>query len=337
MKYSQSEKFEIIKMVEESPLSVNKTLIQIGISRSTFYSWYKKYLDNGFDGLKNKHKTPKQFWNIIPDTERDLIADIALQFPEKSSREIACYVTDNEGYFVSESSVYRILKERNLISSPVFTVISAKDKFQNPTIRINELWQTDFTYFKIVHWGWYYLSTIMDDYSRYIIAWLLCKTMNAEDVKATIDIAIKKTGISKVKVIQKPRLLSDNGPCYISSNLKEYLNENQLNHTRGKPYHPMTQGKIERYHRSMKNIILLDNYYSPQELEYEIGKWVEYYNNSRYHEGINNIIPRDKYLGLESKILEKRKKIKIKTLKKRREFYKKRMKESHDYITNYIN
>lgn len=318
MKCSYSEKLEIIQIVESSNLGVKKTLEQLNVNKSTFYNWYNMYLEYGIEGLKGNYKKRNQFWNKIPDKERDKIADVALRFPERSPREIACYITDNEGYFVSESSVYRILKERNLISSPVFTIVNAKDKFQNPTQKINELWQTDFTYFKIIYWGWYYLSTILDDYSRMILAWKLCKSMTAEDVKDTLDIAIENTGVSKVKVLQKPRLLSDNGPCYISSNLKDYLIDQGMLHTRGKPFHPMTQGKIERYHRSMKNIILLDNYYSSEELECQIERWVDYYNNERYHEAINNVTPRDKYYGLDESIIEKRKVTKKNTIKKRR-------------------
>jgi putative transposase len=154
--------------------------------------------------------------------------------------------------------------------------------------------------------------------SQDIIAWKLCKTMTALDVEETLEIAIEKTGIQSVKVVQKPRLLSDNGPCYISSSLKDFLEKYEMTHTRSKPYHPMTQGKIERYHRSMKNIFLLDNYYSPTELEETIAKWIEYYNNERYHESIGNIKPRDKYLGFDTKIIEKRRKIKLETMKKRR-------------------
>jgi putative transposase len=318
MKYSESEKLEIIKLVENSNISVRKTLKEIGVSKSTFYEWYNKYLEDGVEGLNNKNKSPKQFWNVIPESERNMIADVALTFPEKSCREIAFYITDNQGYFVSESSIYRILREKNLISSPVFTLVSAKDRFQNPTSRINELWQTDFTYLKVIHWGWYYLSTVMDDFSRYILGWKLCKTMTTDDVKATLELAIERTGIKNVKVIQKPRLLSDNGSCYISSSLKHFLDNNDMTHTRGRPYHPMTQGKIERYHRSMKNILLLDNYYSPMELEATIEKWVDYYNNERYHESLGNIKPRDKYLGNDEKIIEKRKKIKKETMKMRR-------------------
>ena len=121
-----------------------------------------------------------------------------------------------------------------------------------------------------MHWGWYYLSTILDDYSRFILAWRLCEGMSADDVKLTLDDAILFTGIRNVKVISRPRLLSDNGPCYVSKALNNYLEEEGIGHTRGKPYHPMTQGKIERYHRSMKNIILLEHYYSPSELEDQI-------------------------------------------------------------------
>jgi putative transposase len=132
---------------------------------------------------------------------------------------------------------------------------------------VNELWQTGFTYFKIVGWGWYYLSTVLDDYLRYIIAWKLFSTMAAGDVKTLLDLAISKTGVDKIKVRHRPRLLSDNGPCYISKELKDFMRERELSHIRGQPYHPMTQGKIERFHRSMKNIINLNHYYLPWDLE----------------------------------------------------------------------
>jgi len=322
MKYSYSEKYEIIRMVESSNLSVRRTLKQIDVSKSTFYDWYRRYVEDGMEGLKENRRTPKQFWNAIPESEKDKIVDVALQYPEKSCREIACAITDKEGYFVSESSVYRIFKAKNLIPEPVFAVIAAKDTFQHPTSRIHELWQTDFTYFKVIDWGWYYLSTVMDDFSRYILAWLLCSSMTAEDVKATLDIAIERTGVSNPRLKQRTRLLSDNGPCYISSNLRDYLVEKNLTHTRGRPFHPMTQGKIERYHRSMKNIILLDNYYSPIELGDQIERWVKYYNEERYHEAIGNVTPSDKYCGLENEIFTRRANLKERTMQNRLREYR---------------
>ena len=322
MKYSQTEKMEVIRMVEESSLSVRQTLEKIGISKSTFYSWYKKYAEQGYDGLAARYQQPGHIWNAIPEWERNRIADVARKYPERSCREIACLITDRHGYFVSESSVYRILKERDLVSSPVYRVISAAEKFENPTRRVHELWQTDFTYFKIINWGWYYLLSVLDDYSRYIIAWKLCMTMKSIDVKGVLDLAIAKTGVTHVNIYNRPRLLSDNGACFISSELKDYLQNMDIAHIRSKPYHPMTQGKIERYHRSMKNLILLDNYYSPENLSQQISRWVEYYNNHRYHEALGNVTPKDRYLGTDKEILQQRELTKMNTMKLRRNIHR---------------
>jgi putative transposase len=318
MSYSQSEKMEIINIVEKSPLGVRRTLKELDVSPSSFYTWYHKFLDDGFEGLANKHKSPNQFWNAIPRWEKKRVISIARKNTNMSPRELACHITDKLGYFISESSVYRILKAKDLISSPVYTLISAKEKFDNPTTGILQLLQTDFTYFKVIDWGWYYLLTVLDDFSRYILAWQLCTTMTTDDVKRVLDIAITKTGITKVLVYNRPRLLSDNGPCFISSSLRMYLKENKMDHTRCRPYHPQTQGKIERYHRSMKNLILLDNYYTPEQLIEQIANWVEYYNNHRYHEAIDNVTPSDKYFGRDKEILKNRALIKKRTMLLRR-------------------
>ena len=318
MRYSQAEKMEVIRIVEGSPLSVKQTLVELNINRSTFYTWYRRYQEHGYNGLANQCHPPRQFWNEIPPWEKQRIVETALEHPEKSPRELAWYVTDKMGYYISESTVYRILKTHDLVTSPLYTVISAYEKFPQPTKAVNELWQTDFTFFKVVHWGWYYLSTILDDFSRFILAWRLCQGMAADDVKLTLDEAILFTGIRQVKVINRPRLLSDNGPCYISKALSDYLEEKGIGHTRGKPYHPMTQGKIERYHRSMKNLILLEHYYSPSELEKQISVFVNYYNYDRYHEAVENVTPADMYYGRAHEVLERRKQIKQKTMLLRR-------------------
>ncbi len=322
MKYTQSEKMEVIRMVENSSLSVRKTLEEIGVSRSTFYEWYKRYQEEGFEDLRSHNKSPQQVWNTIPEWERQRVVQVAREYPKKSCREVACYITDKMDYFISESSVYRILKSYDLVTSPVYTVVSAKDKFDNPTTRINQLWQTDFSYLRVIDWGWYYLSTVMDDYSRYILAWRLCRNMMAEDVKKTLNMAIETTGVSHVHVIHRPRLLSDNGSAYVSKELKRYLEANEIRHIRIKPYHPMTQGKIERYHRSMKNLILLDHYYYPSDLEERIREWVNYYNNHRYHEAIDNVTPSDKYFGRDQQILKNRRKLKTQTIRERRKINK---------------
>src|SRR5262249_61050792 len=114
----------------------------------------------------------------------------------------------------------------------------------------SHLWQAHFAYLKVSGWGWFYLSLVLDDFSRYLLAWKLGPPMSATDVSDTLQVALRGSGLNKVKVLHRPRLLSDNGPSYVSS---ERLEDNGIRHIRGRPYHPMTQGKIERYHRSMKN------------------------------------------------------------------------------------
>ena len=313
-----SEKLAIIRLVEESELSVRRTLREIRVSRSSFYRWYAAYAQDGLDGLENQGGTSRRHWNRIPDSVRSLVVEVALESPDLTPRELAWHITDTHDYFVSESSVYRILKGHDLITSPQFMVMSAADRFQHPTCRVHELWQTDFTYFRVVGWGWYFLSTVLDDYSRYIITWRLTTTMAAADVTGTLEDALKITGLSEARVRHKPRLLSDNGPCYISGELKSWLKDRDMEHTRGAPYHPQTQGKIERYHRSMKNVIKLEHYYFPWELEKAIAGWVNHYNHERYHESLDNVTPADVYEGRRNDILDQRAIIKSRTLNQRK-------------------
>lgn len=319
MMLSASEKYEVIRLVEESELSVRRTLEELDVNRSTFYRWYKAYRDHGYEGLLSSSKSPKQFWNKLPESVKEQCLEVALEHPELSPRELAWHITDQHEYFISESSVYRLLKQYDLITSPAYILLQAGDKFHTPTKRINELWQTDFTYFKLVGWGWYFLSTVLDDYSRYIISWKLTTTMSADDVKLTLDDAIEQTGVAQVMVKHRPRLLSDNGPCYLSKELREYLDEQKIEHTRGAPYHPQTQGKIERYHRSMKNVVKLENYYYPWELEKAIRQFVDYYNHQRYHESLDNVTPADMFYGRYEEIMGRRQLIKQQTLQRRKE------------------
>ena len=313
------EKREIIHLVEHSNLSVKQTLEELDVPRSTFYRWYRLYQEDGPDGLRDQTPTPRQFWNRIPEQVKEQVVDLALQHPEKSSRQLAWYFVDQKKYFISESSVYRILKGYDLVQSPVFEMVSAKDKFEKPTKQVHELWQTDFTHFKVLDWGWYYLSTVLDDYSRYIIAWKLAPTMAASDVEETLKLALEKSGLEKVRVRHRPRLLSDNGPAYISKELKKFLKRKDIQHIRGAPYHPMTQGKIERWHRSLKNVVKLQNYYSPSQLAKAIEDFVEYYNNHRYHESLDNMTPASIFYGKAKEVLSERVKIKRETMTLRRQ------------------
>ena len=318
MKPSPSEKVEIIRLVEESHLPARRTLELLGIARSSFYRWYDRYQRGGPEALADRPSRPDRVWNRIPEEIRAQIIEMALDCPELSPRELAVRFTDERRYFVSEASVYRLLKSHDLITSPAYIVIKAADEFKEKTTAPNQLWQTDFTYLKITGWGWYYLSTILDDYSRYIVAWKLCVTMKAQDVTDTLDLALAKSGLDQVNVGHRPRLLSDNGASYISGDLAEWLDDRKIEHIRGAPYHPQTQGKIERWHQTLKNRILLNNYYLPRELEEQISVFVENYNNKRLHESLSNLTPADVYFGRGQAILEERERIKKLTIQNRR-------------------
>jgi transposase-like protein len=150
MRYSQAEKMEVIRIVESSGLGVKRTLDELGINHSTFYNWYRRYEEGGYDGLAPRKASHRRFWNAIPPREREKVIELALDHPEKSPRELAWTITDKRGYYISESSVYRILKAQDLISAPAFMVLTARDRFPEPTRSVNELWQTDFTYLKVV-------------------------------------------------------------------------------------------------------------------------------------------------------------------------------------------
>jgi putative transposase len=319
MRLSVAEKEEIIQVVERSELGVGKTLQQLGIHKGTFYRWYKAYL-NKAETIPSVVKSSRRQWNTIPEAQKGLVVEIALEHPELSPRELAVKLTDEQKVFISESSVYRILKAKGLITSPAHILLSANNEFKEKTIFVHQMWQTDFTYFKIIGWGWYYLSTVLDDYSRFIVHWELCKSMKAEDVERTIEQAIKKAGLTPG---QRPKLLSDNGSCYIASELKGFLQTKQITHIHGRPLHPQTQGKIERYHRSMKNVVKLDHYYYPEELVAALERFVHHYNHERYHESLDNVTPADVYFGRKEQILIQRDKIKQQTLLKRRSLYRK--------------
>ena len=147
---------------------------------------------------------------------------------------------------------------------------------------------------------------------RYAFAPTLGTTMKASDVTATLDLVRAKAGVDEVRGVHRPRLLSDNGHCCVSANLATYLGRHGMEHTREAPYHPQTRGKIESYHRSMKNVVKLENYYRPWELEGAISRFVEHYNHRRYHESLEDRTPADACHGRRTAILTRREQIKNK-------------------------
>src|SRR5262249_53206656 len=159
------------------------------------YHWYDLYRSGGPEALADRRSRPSRVWNRIPDAVREKIVRLARDDPTLSPRELSVRFTDSEKYFVSEASVYRLFKAHDLIASPAFIVIKAADELNDKTTAPNQLWQTDFTYLKVIGWGWFYLSTVLDDFSRFIIAWKLCTTMKAKYVSDTLTMALRSSGL----------------------------------------------------------------------------------------------------------------------------------------------
>ena len=144
--------------------------------------------------------------------------------------------------------------------------------------------------------------------------------METDDAKRAVGVAIQESGLDEDI---RPRLLTDNGSCYISKEFKKFIVDEDLGHVQGAPYHPQTQGKIERYHRTMKNVVKLENYFFPDELRAKLESFVNYYNNERYHESLGNLTPADVYFGRDRQVQAQRHHIKMKTLKERRRINRK--------------
>src|SRR5688500_19881143 len=141
----EAEKREIIHLVEHSALSVKKTLDELQVPRSTFYRWYKQYLEEGEEGLVDHRPNPHQIWNRIPQEVKQQVVELALEYPDRSPRQIAWLFTDQKGYFISESSTYRILKRCDLVESAAFLGLSASGRYKQPTNHLQQLWHTDYT------------------------------------------------------------------------------------------------------------------------------------------------------------------------------------------------
>ena len=315
---SAQKKLEVLRAVEGSTLPIRDALARLELAPSTYYRWRRRFRRQGFEGLHDRSSYKGHTWNQLLPRERDKVFEIALLYPEWSSREVACHIGDYCSFTVSESSVYRLLKKAGLIRLREEKTFPAGPEFAVKTKRPNQMWQTDATFLLVKNWGWYYLISILDDFSRKILAWLLQSRMDADAFSEVIELACELTGINDVPIKQRPCLLSDRGPALISKPLGDYLEAKGLGHILASPYHPQTNGKIERYHRSCKEQINLMVWESPEELKLEIGRFVKYYNSRRYHEALDNVTPDDVYFGRRDSILDRRAKLQKRTMARRR-------------------
>ena len=307
---SPSEKGDILARVERQSGSKRKVLAELGISRSTYYRWRQG---------QNESKRRVRPWNrVTPNEERRLLA-VAREFPELSSRQLSAWITDHEGFAVSESTVYRILRREGLVKRQEIQPEAAKE-YHTRTTRPHQMWATDASYFRVTGWGYYYLVTVMDDYSRFILGWKLQKDMSANSLIEVIQEAVDVTGMTDVPVEDRARLLSDNGAGYVSRAFRDYLNLVGIRHILAAPYHPQTNGKVERYQQSLKREVNQLPYELPSDLERAIADFVDYYNYRRYHKALSNVTPADVLYGRRETILEHRKEVQLQTINRRRDY-----------------
>ncbi len=309
---SAVDKAIILVQVENQSGGKRQALMALGIPKSSYYRWRQGQSDSG-----NRERP----WNRITPGEEDKILAVARESPELSSRQLSAWITDNEGFAVSESTVYRILRREGLVKRQE-TQTTAANEYHNKTTRPHQMWATDASYFRVVGWGYYYLVTVMDDYSRFILAWKLQKDMSANSLIEVVQEAVDATDMTDVPVEDRTKLLSDNGAGYVSRAFRNYLCLVGIGHILAAPFHPETNGKVERYQRSLKREVNQLPYELPSKLEQAIADFVDYYNYRRYHKAISNVTPADVLYGRREEILERRKEVQIQTINRRRDYNK---------------
>jgi transposase InsO family protein len=265
----------------------------------------------------------------MPEEETRILAEARVS-PELSCRQLALTITDSNGAYLSESTVYRVLKKAGLIKPAEIIGFKAAKEYRRKTKQPNELWASDCCHLKVIGWGWYYLVSVMDDRSRFILAWDIKVDMAGRSLEDVVQQAVDLTGMTDVPLEDRTVLLSDNGAGYISQQFNAYLRLVGIRHITAAPFHPQTNGKIERYHRTLKGEINQVPHETPGELKEAIRGFIEYYNYRRYHEGLGNVTPYDVYTGKHHEIIQRRKEARSRTSEERRDYNRNVRKESND-------
>jgi len=307
---SAGDKAIILAQVESQYRGKRQALMALGIPKSSYYRWRWGKPDSG---------NQKRPWNRITPEEEDKVLAVARESPELSSRQLSAWITDNKGFAISESTVYRILRREGLVKRQETQLMAAKE-YHTKTTRPHQMWATDVSYFRVVGWGYYYLVTVMDDYSRFILAWKLQKDMSANSLIEVVQEAVDTTGMTEVPIEDRTKLLSDNGAGYVSRVFRDYLRLVGIGHILSAPFHPQTNGKVERYQQSLKREVNQLPYELPSQLEGAIADFVDYYNYRRYHKALGNVTPADVLYGRREGILQRRKEVQIQTINRRRNY-----------------
>ena len=224
------EQATILVSVAASPLPKRQVLKNLGVPKSTYYRWLRR---PRLDDRPGGGPAP---WNRLSPPEEQAVLEVARRSPELSCRQLAAWITDNRGFSVSESTVYRILRREGLVKSAEMQ-LKADKEYHRKTTSPHQMWATDASYFKVIGWGYYYLVTVMDDYSRFVLAHKLQRDMTSDSFIEVVQDAVDKTGMTEVPVADRTSLLSDNGSGYVSRAFGDYLHLVGIRHILATPYH----------------------------------------------------------------------------------------------------
>ena len=310
---SSAEQLKIVAEVEGHGSGKSKRLRELGIPRSTYYWWRQRH--GRWKGVEGTDRP----WNRLRPEEEATVLAVAREMPEWRSRQLAAWLTDYRSLAVSASTVYRMLRREGLVKRVEYELAAGKE-YQHKTTEPHPLWATDASYFRVLGWGYYYMVTVMDDYSRFILAWRVQKDMTADSLIEVVQDAVDVTGMDAVPVHNRTRLLSDNGPGYVSRAFREYVQLVDIRHILAAPYHPQTNGKLERYHQTLKRDVNQVPYDVVGDLEAAIRGFVEFYNYRRYHKALKDVTPADVLEGRWEAILAQRKEVQRETFDRRRRY-----------------
>lgn len=265
----------------------------IGIARSKYYDWACRY------GKVNEHNAwiPRDLW--LADWEKQAIIHYYHNNPLEGYRRLTYMMMDDDIVAVSPSSVYRVLSEAGLLSRWKHKASKKGTGFQQP-LKAHEHWHIDIAYVNICG-TFYYLCSILDGFSRYIVHWEIRESMTETDVEIILQRAREKFPAAA------PRIISDNGPQFISRDFKQFIRICGMTHVRTSPYYPQSNGKLERYHQTIKGTcIRVKTPLSLEDARDIVADFVDHYNTRRLHSAIDYITPKDKLEGRAEAILSGR-------------------------------
>jgi putative transposase len=278
---------------DRSELPATRFIRWLGISSSKFYRWRDRY------GLANEHngKVPRDFWLL--DWEKQAIIRYHFDHPLEGYRRLAFIMIDDDIVYVSPSSVWRVLHEANLLQRFNRKASLKGTGFSQPG-KPHEHWHVDVSYINICG-TFYYLCSVIDGMSRYIVHWDIRESMKEWEVEMILERAKEKHPEAR------PRIISDNGPQFIARDFKEFIRVSGMTHVRTSPYYPQSNGKVERWHQSLKRECIRPK--TPLGLDDAkriVGEYVDHYNQVRLHSAIGYVAPLDKLLGREVEIFKER-------------------------------